>query len=183
MDHFGMNTCTSPANQVDATLQYARSGHTAHRLMSLIMRMSGFLQYAKHGLHLWLRMGHSGHEGKVVSWLSSWLWISRPSDWPQSSWTDRKAWMSPSSLAMVFWLLKGPSQILWWAIKPNCLYGWRARSWMTNITAPLLLHALWVLSAVWSGLECIVSPGAQLILTLSGLESVYRHCLFMCLQE
>lgn len=52
-------------------------------------------------------------------------------------------WMSPSSLTPVHWLLQGPRQILWWVIKPNCLYGWLApRSWMTNNTVPLLLHPL-----------------------------------------
>lgn len=38
-----------------------------------------------------------------------------------------------------------------------------------------------VFSAVWFRHECIVSLGVQLILTLSGLESVYWHCLFYVL--
>lgn len=32
--------------QLNAMLQYVCSGHTLYRLMSLIMRMSGFLQHA-----------------------------------------------------------------------------------------------------------------------------------------
>lgn len=78
-----------------------------------------------------------------VSWLSSWLLISRPTDWPQSSWTDRSAGCHPLPSPPVHWLLQGPREILWWVIKPNCLHGWLApRSWMTNITVPRLLQPL-----------------------------------------
>lgn len=82
----------------------------------------------------------------AVLWLSSWLWIFRPTDWPKSSWTDRSPGCHPLPLTLVLWLLQGPRQILWWVIKPNCLYGWQAsRSWMANIIVsplhPVLLSS------------------------------------------
>lgn len=96
----------------------------------------------------------------AVLWLSSWLWIFRPTDWPQSSWTDRSPGCHPLPLTLVLWLLQGPRQILWWVIKPNCLYGWQAsRSWMANSLRPVLLSSPTLSS--WEYNVVLFSPGVN----------------------
>lgn len=123
-------------------LQYACSGHTLYKLMSLIMRMSGFLQHAS-------MASSCDREWDILDMKASrimalQLALDLQAHWLTPGQLNRsQPWMSPSSLILVLWLLQGPRQILWWIIKPNCLYGWLApRSWMTNITAPLLLLPL-----------------------------------------
>lgn len=161
--------------QLHAMPQYACSGPTPHKPTSLIMSTSGFLQHAS-------MASSRDWEWDILDMKASCIMALQLALDLQARWLTPvqlnrpQPWMSPSSLTLVLWLLQGPRQILWWVIKPNCLYGWLApRSWMTNITVPPLLRPLLsshsssvplraleriecvMFSAVWSRLEYIVS--------------------------
>lgn len=81
--------------RLNATLQYACSGPTPRKPVSLIMRMSGFLRHASRGFLSRLGMGHSGHGGQPYHGSPAGSGSSGPADWPQSSWTDRSPGCRP----------------------------------------------------------------------------------------
>lgn len=73
------------------------------------------------GLLLLLGMGHSGHEGQSNHGSPAGFGSSAPLIDPRPA--EQTADLD---VTLVLWLLQGPRQILWWVIKPNCLYGWLA---------------------------------------------------------